>query len=525
MPSFLLDISYNLETTLLAVAVSFVLAAGLIWLIMAAVCRSRLTQLRMTLEKEITTSEQQRTQLSTDLNNLQQKAQQTELNIIGQAAQIAQLEKDKQTAEIEVKRALALKSSISQHNQKLIELNRCLEEDFQLESIDIQPVANSTQSELFWQKHYQVISQLSQRLHEAEKARTELQQEQQSRQGNLAEKDAAVSALTAAANEQTERAGQLEQALQEQQIQFTQQQQHWQSSLTEKDAALSTLTVIANERAERVGQLEQSLQEQQIQLTQEQQNWQSSLTEQNAVVSSLTATANEQAERVRQLEQTLQEQQIQLTQEQQFKVEQQQQLDHAALQLQQLKHQLAEQAAQPIDILEQQHPGMEFQENYQALEKKLADSESVIKELQAELIATQTGPVTVDPDLIKKLANQEAAIAELNETLAGQANHLFRLEYDLEVKNSIIRDHDSPLQGIPATIVAKQEQAQARIAELERMLNPQQKVAENTLGKTQSKPLELFNPAKQKIEEITDAAKHFPGQFKGFYQKMLSKSQ
>ena len=479
MPSFLLDISYNLETTLLAVAVSFVLAAGLIWLIMAAVCRSRLTQLRMTLEKEITTSEQQRTQLSTDLNNLQQKAQQTELNIIDQAAQIAQLEKDKQTAEIEVKRALALKSSISQHNQKLAELNRCLEEDFQLESIDIQPVANSTQSELFWQKHYQVISQLSQRLHEAEKARTELQQEQQSRQGNLAEKDAAVSALTAAANEQAERAGQLEQALQEQQIQFTQQQQHWQSSLTEKDAAFSTLTVIANERAERVGQLEQSLQEQQIQLTQEQQ----------------------------------------------FKVEQQQQLDHAALQLQQLKQQLVEQAAQPIDILEQQHPGIEFQENYQALEKKLADSESVIKELQAELMATQTGPVTVDPDLIKKLADQEAAITELNEALAGQANHLFRLEYDLEVKNAIIRDHDSALQGIPATIVAKQEQAQARIAELERMLNPQQKVAENTLGKTQSKPLELFNPAKQKIEEITDAAKHFPGQFKGFYQKMLSKSQ
>ncbi len=194
--------------------------------------------------------------------------------------------------------------------------------------------------------------------------------------------------------------------------------------------------------------------------------------------------------------------------------------------MQQLKQQLAEQAAQPAETVEPQQPGIEFQQSYQALEKKLADSEAVIQELQAELAAAQQAkPAAVDPGLIKKLADQEAAIAELNATLAGQANHFSRLEYDLEVKNAIIRDYNRPLEGIPAAIVAKQEEAQARIAELERALNPQRKVAENTLEMTQAKPLELFSPAKQKIEEITDAAKHFPEQFKGFYQKILSKSQ
>lgn len=564
MPSFLLDLNYTLETTLLAAAISFVLAAGLIWLMMKMVCRSRLTQLRTTLEKEISASEQQRTQLATDLNHLQQKLQQTELNIAEQSAQIVHLEHAKQAAQTEAEQALALKSSITQQNNKLEELNKALEQEFQLDAVDVQSDADSTQSELAWHKHYQIINRLSQRLHEAEQVRTELQQEQQSRQGSWAEQEAAVSALTAAANQQAERAGQLEQALQDQQIQFTQQQQQWQNSLNEKDAALSTLTVIADERAERVGQLEQALQAQQIQLTQEQQQWQSRLAEKDAAIGALTAGVNEQAERAGQLEQSLQ-QHTQLTQQQQnlhsslaekdaaisalnttineqaerigqleqslqeqhipFNQDRQQQLDSAVLQVQELKRQLAEQESQTENALARQQPGMELQENYQALEKKLADSEAVIQELRSALAATPTEPVATAADLIKKIADQEALIAELNETVTGQANHLFRLEYDLEVKSAIIRDHDSPLEGIPAAIVAKQEEDQARIAELERALKPQQKTAQNTLEKTQEKPLELFNPAKQKIDEITDAAKHFPDQLKGFYQKLLSKSQ
>ena len=132
MPSFLLDLSYTLETTLLAAAISFVLAAGLIWLMMKMVCRSRLTQLRTTLEKEISASEQQRTQLATDLSHLQQKLQQTELNIAEQSAQIAELEHAKQAAQTEAEQALALKSSMSQQDNELEELNRLWNKSFSL---------------------------------------------------------------------------------------------------------------------------------------------------------------------------------------------------------------------------------------------------------------------------------------------------------------------------------------------------------------------------------------------------------
>lgn len=412
MPNFLLGLEYNLETTLLAAGISFVLAAGLVWLMMAATCRSRLTQLRMTLEKEITTSEQQRMQLGTDLNNLQQKIQQTELKATEQTAQIAQLEKDKQAAQTQAERTLTLESSLNQKNQEL--------------------------------------AQLTQRVQESEKIRTQLQQAQQSWQTNLAEKEAI---------------------------------------LAEKEVTLGTLT----------------------------------------------ATVDEQTAQIIQLEQNLQEQQTHLVQAQQANTEQQQQLDHATLQLQQLEQQLlTAQTAKPpvltesVETWEQQQARIQLQESHQALEEKLADNESVIKELQAALATAQAEPKPAainDPDLTKKLSDQQATIASLNTTLAEQANYLFRLEYDLEVKKSIINNRDYPLQGIPAAIVAKQEAAQVRIDELEQLLSPKQKATKKTLEKTQSKSSELLNPAKQQLEEIADKAKHLPDRFKGFYQKILTKKQ
>jgi chromosome segregation ATPase len=78
-------------------------------------------------------------------------------------------------------------------------------------------------------------------------------------------------------------------------------------------------------------------------------------------------------------------------------------------------------------------------------------------------------PQTSAPDL-QALAEQKAALAQLQKEVAAQKNHINRLEYDLEIKNLLIQDSHHEIRAIPAAIVEKQAADEARIAELETKL-------------------------------------------------------
>jgi chromosome segregation ATPase len=407
---------------------------------MAARCSSRLSQLRTSLEKEITSSEQQRMQLGTDLNLLQQKTQQIEQKITDQSTQLALLEQEKQTLQTQANKASALEASVNQCNQK--------------------------------------INDLTQQLQTSENNRAELEQTHQ-------------------------------------------------NALSEKEAAIATLTAAVNEQAAQIAEIEQL-----------QQNWENSLAEKEAEIATLSATISEQTAEVAELTQVSQDQQSQLTQAQQDNTELQRQLDSTALHLERLEQRHAEHAAKPVASVdrgenkEQLETIAALQENVAVLEKQLAEGQVSITELQAKLATkaeVQPQPVN-DSALSKTIRQQEATIAELNEALAAQANHLFRLEYDLEVKKALISNHNTPLKEIPAAIVAKQEEAEARLLELESKFNIKPKAAKKNEEKAQPKPKlkqpspsELLNPAKKQLDELTDKAKHLPDSFKGFYKKILSK--
>lgn len=457
MSDFLFGMEYTLETTLIAAAISFVVSAVLVWLMMVAANRARLNQLRATLQKEITSSEQQRMQLGTDLNNLQQKVQQTELKVTEQTAQIAELEKDKQAVQTQAERASALELSFNQKSQE--------------------------------------FTQLSQRLQESETRQKSLQQ---SLDNSLAEKNAAISALTVSLDEQKNQVSKLEQSLQTQQTELSQQAKLAQQQLEQNLQALQTeLAQLQQAKLVQQQQLETALQELQTELAQTQQS---------------------KLEQQQETEKTLQELQTALAQAQQHKLEQQQQLEGATLQLERLEQRLADRSAKAGAVkspenLEQQQTIQRLQESNQALEKKLQESEAVINELAAK---TAKKPATVESELTQK-------IAELNTALTEQGNYIFRLEYDLEVKKALLGDKNSPLKVIPAAIIAKQEQAEARIIELEQLLNPKHKAAKKPIEKVQPKPSESLNAATKQLEEITDKAKHLPDQFKNFYQKILTK--
>jgi hypothetical protein len=476
MPDFLLSFEYNLETTLLAILISTVVVAGFVWLTMSAVCRSRSKQLQTALEQQTTITEQQRTQLESertrlesDLSNLKQQHQEIELKLTEKNAQTEQLEKEKQALQTEAERALALESYICQRNQQLAELDNQLAQ--QLQFAIAAPVAtDSNQGELLWQRHQQVIAQLQQRL---------------------------------LANVEN----------QNQLAQLQQAEQTWQATVVEKETALGEMNNKVEQQTAQLSELEQNLQQQHIEFEQLQQ------------------TQAEQQQLLLQEQQTKAELQQLLAQEQQAQSQSLQQLESLTLQLQQLEQQLAAQATVTESVVNTQgaelaglQQAYELQQAYQVLEQKLIDSEAHIKQLQAELTQAQEQPKaqpTIDWD--RKFTEQEATIAKLNSSLAEQANYLDRLEYDLEVKKLIIKDQKYPLQGVPATIVARQEADQARIDELENRLSPNKKSVKKTVEKVPAKPRELLNPATEQIEKITEKAKHFPEQIKGFYQKFLPK--
>jgi chromosome segregation ATPase len=468
MPNFLLEMEYTLETAVIALVIGFILGSFLIWLIKSLSIQARLSKVRQELQQEITASEQQRMQLATELNNLQQKIQQTDVKISEQSESIAQLEQEKHAIQSELTRIVTLEAEIKQKSQ--------------------------------------TITELSEKLQQTESLQQQLQQAQQD-------------------------------------------QQALQNAQAEKEAAIAVLTQIGNER--------QAALQTQTELTEQQA----------AVAKEQTAIANELSEQVKFLEQDLQIQQAEKAGLVLEKSQLQQQLEQTASKMQDLEQQLNLQAERYGKLIHQPAQNSELEEQLRSLQRELAMREEAVATLENELSqvkaklqaqpqpeAVNVSPAKADEGLTKKLAEQDATIAGLNNALAEQANLIFRLEYDLETKKALLADQKRPLQAIPAAIVAKQEQADAKIAELEFRLNPKKaKQAEKTSSSAEKPAVKLaeFMPklpefkslpdfksklaeltpkfpkvssAKQEeVAEIADKVEQIPERVKGFFSKFLSK--
>lgn len=542
MPDFLLGMEYNLETTLLASGISFILAAILVWVIMAMTSRSRLTKLRTTLEKEITASEAQRMQLGTDLNQLQQKLQQTELKVTEQAAQITELtqrnlsEAEKAQTELQQAQqswqarltekdqaASALTATVNEQTARIIALEHNLQQQQTLAhhydamiNAEIEKHAHLSKHEettiipedSTLRRHYLTLLRAN-----IEKNKAPRPTDSTLRRHYDAMLDAELEKHLACHSEKevivvAKPLGVLD--LQQTGIKLRKSYQALEKNLADSAAVIK--------------ELQAKLQAAQRQIT---------TPSNQAAITALNTTLSEQSNYVSRLEYDLEVKKSIISDhdtplhDMPVAIVAKQEEDHARIVelegLLDFKDKTGKHSAESLQTHNQQVGSPKSQESYQALQQKLADSEALIKELQTALTTaqTQTNPATVNSDLTKKLASQEAAIVELNAALAEQANYLSRLEYDLEVKKSLLNNQHEPLQEIPAAIVAKQQEAQARIAELERLLNPKQKSAQKISEKTQSTSSELLNPAKQQIEEMSDKTKHFSEQLKGFYNRVL----
>lgn len=341
---------------------------------------------------------------------------------------------------------------------------------------------------------------------------TQLEKEKQAAQAQ-AER---VPTLDLSLNQKNQELSQLTLRLQEYEKQQASLQESWKSSLAEKDATINGLTASLDEQKLQIAQIEQ-LQTEFTELQHAKHELQQQLDNTLQQLQTKLAEAEQsKLEHQQQSEKNRQQLQSELMQVQQSKLELQQQLDSSLLQAERLEQRLTERVAKsggggkPSEKLEQQQTILRLQDSNQALEKKLLETEAVVNELTAR---NAKKPADVETELSQK-------IAALNTALSEQSNYIFRLEYDLEVKKALMSDKNSPLKTIPAAILAKQEQAEARILELEQKLNPKRKDVKKTVEKIESKPLELLNPAKHQLDEIADKATHLPEYFKGFFKKL-----
>jgi|GEM_PF-7001443 len=175
----------------------FIISILLCFLIRARY-RNRLVNLDTELKKECVNHEEDRRQLSDNLNAAHEKIQQQEEQLTTQSSRIELIENDKQAAEAVAERATILEG---QRNQYLLELLDKLEKECGLET-DAQVASDAASEGALWQRHGTVITALTNRLHTEERRCAELEQILQHGQTMLAEKEAALEALRHTVNEQ-----------------------------------------------------------------------------------------------------------------------------------------------------------------------------------------------------------------------------------------------------------------------------------------------------------------------------------
>ncbi|MDP2904177.1 MAG: hypothetical protein Q8N96_13905 [Methylovulum sp.] len=188
-------------------AVGIFIASMLLCLLIRARYRNKVANLDAELTTERVTHEQERVQLSDNLNAAHEKIQQQEEELTVQSNRIEQIERDKQAAQIGAARAAVLEGEIQQRNQYLLELLNTFEKELGLAA----DVPEASGPDGLWQRHRAVIAGLANRLQTEERRCSELEQILLTGQTVLAEKEAALEELRNIADEQVAHSAKTEQ--------------------------------------------------------------------------------------------------------------------------------------------------------------------------------------------------------------------------------------------------------------------------------------------------------------------------
>lgn len=591
MQTYLSIIENNLYYAVIFTATGVIIASIILCFLIRARYRSKVVNLSAALEKEQSADMQERTLLNDKLNRADETIKQLEEELNNKKAHIEQIENTIPAFQAQAEQATILEEEIKQRNDYLVELLDTFEKEFGLDAGDL-AIFDSLQEETLWQRHSAVIAALINRLHAEEQSRAELEQTQRTWQMQLIEKEADLQELSKTLEDQRAHSAQIEQHLAEQQAMIQEQQN--------TEATLQDLRKTLDGQHAYIAQIEQNFAEQQ---------------NNEAALQDLRNTIEEQCAHIAQIEQNLAEQQT-MMQEQQTSAEEDilklqaknrsykayigklesgrmkvfNDLNLAAQKIHQLEIALENKASvvEPITPVEpiEQEPAVQHAEQPELEQPDIEIAEEIKqpKPLFARLIDSVKTDLNLDQQAAEKdneqtpaqndvieypyekkphvnqidlnvLAEKEASIAQLQQELDARQNHISRLEYDLEVKNLLIQDSRHEVHAIPAAIVQKQAEDQARIAELEAKLSGSEPTAvQKSIEKISHLPQDMkhqwldpvtkqlhdlsenvqqmpqhaienihqlwVNPAKEKIDEATEIAKHIPEQLKEFYQKM-----
>lgn len=592
MQTYLSIIENNLCSAVFYAAAGIIIASVMLCILIRSRYRSKVVSLGAALEKEQTANEQERIQLSDNLRLADEKTKQLEEELNNKNARIEQIENAIPAFQAQAEQATILEEEIKQRNDYLVELLDTFEKEFGLDANDL-AVFDSLQEETLWQRHSAVIGALINRLHAEEQSRAELEQTQRTWQMQLIEKESEAQGLNKTIEDQRAHIAQIEQHLAQQQA-MIQEQQNTEATLQDlrktldgqhayiaqieqnfaeqqnNEAALQDLRNTVEEQCAHIAQIEQSLAEQQ-EIMQEQQaaaeenilKLQTKIRAYKAYIGKLELgrmkvfnDLNLAAQKIHQLEIALEN--VPPVVEPAASVEPL--VEEAAVQQQEEAPEPLQPDIETAEEMKQSKPLLarimdsvkaDLSQDQQAAEKE--EEPASEQQVAVEHPREEKPPVSqIDLNL---LAEKEASIARLQKELEAQQNHISRLEYDLEVKNLLIQDSRHEVRAIPAAVVQKQAEDQARIAELEAKLSGSESTAvQKSIEKISHFPQDMkhqwldpvtkqlhdlsenvqqipqhaienisqlwVNPAKEKIDEATEIAKHIPEQLKGLYQKM-----
>lgn len=558
MQTYLVELQNNLPLVLPATLAGILISCLLLGLLMAARGRSKLKQLRSTLEGK----HEEYEQLNNDFSNAQQKLQELETQAVERDKSIEELKKQQQAAENRAVYTEKLEGHIRQRNQQLEELLDNLGQNLQLEDRE-KPQSRDIWADDLWQRHNEVVSELTTRLIREAQVQGELQQGLESATTKLSEKDAETEKLKLELERQAQQLTQLEQD-------FATQKESMEKLQHEEQDLLSASDEKLRQNESRIAELEQLLSEtgrQMKEAEEKSEQLQLALDEKNTQIEQIEAVRQELAEKSAQLEQLghvqektqfLEQELNEKTRQLEFMSGQTQTVSEDSGRIGQLESELERQNALFAEKLQglRQSCNLEM-DNPEEL--SLAEQcDRLFAQLSEKLHSPQAETVAKS-EPVAKLAEKDGLIEELRQTIQGQENHIARLQYDLDEKKEELKAKGS--YGTSAAIVQKQQADEARIAELEKALADSGKGSlTKTAEKVQHLPEELkqqlglqflkplkeqihgltenvqklpgealenldenwVNPAKEQIGSTTEKVKHLPEQLKGFFSQKLS---
>ena len=436
--------------------------------------RSKLKRLRTSLELESTAKQQQYEQLNADFKNAQQQLQQFEAQTSEKDSYIEQLEENQLATKDEVKckseHISKLENYLKQRNQQLNDLLENLGQNLELEEQKV-PDPTDIWAESLWQRHNEVISELTERLNSEIQVQADLQESSK----------AVTQELQETLNAQVEQISQLKQELAAQESIKEQLQDIEQDLLSGNDenqkedmARMSRLEQELSEKTSEIGQYNAQL-EQKLEALKQDFN--------------LALDAHQGKPLWQQYDELI----AQLSQHQHFDKE-----TIASQHDSVLASELADKSA----LISQLQQTIEGQENHISRLKDKLDEKKLMFQDQgdSDIHGIQT--------TLKQQEAGQALIYEPEQTLANQGHT--SLKTTVEKIQHLTQDVKQQLDQQLLNPVKEQ---------IHQLTENVQKIPHQVLDNLNR---EWLNPAKEQIDATTDKVKHLPYNLKDFFNHKLA---